>query len=120
YNNRVRMVDSQGIINTVAGNGTQGFGGDGGPAVDAMLYTPTDVAIDASGNFYIADSRNGRIRVVDGSGKIQTIAGTRSYAYNGDGLAALKTNMYPTFVTISPTGALYLSDFDSYRVRKMR
>src|SRR5262249_27663829 len=43
YNNRVRMVDSQGIINTVAGNGTQGFGGDGGPAVEAMLYTPTDV-----------------------------------------------------------------------------
>jgi sugar lactone lactonase YvrE len=119
YNNRVRMVNSQGTINTVAGNGTGGFGGDGGPAVDAMLYTPTGVAVDAKGNFYIADSRNRRIRIVDGSGNIETFAGTGRYGYNGNGLAALKTNMYPFSVSISPAGEVYFSDFDSFRVRKV-
>lgn len=67
-NNRVRKVDTLGTITTVAGNGTWGYGGDGGPAVDASLSSPQDVAVDASGNLYIVDTWNNRVRKVDTSG----------------------------------------------------
>lgn len=71
---RIRKVDTKGIITTVAGNGTGGYSGDGGPATSAQLYDPRDVAVDSDGNFYIADSLNGVIRKVDASGIITTVA----------------------------------------------
>jgi len=74
-NNRIRKVNTSGIISTFAGNGTQGFSGDGGSATSAQLYQPGQVAVDASGNIYIADCGNERIRKVTTSGIISTIAG---------------------------------------------
>ena len=75
-NHRIRRVDASGTITTVAGTGERGHGGDGGPAVEARLNTPTGVAVDGSGKLYIADSENQRIRRVDVSGTITTVAGT--------------------------------------------
>ena len=75
-NHRIRRVDSSGIITTIAGTGERGFSGDGGPAVEAQLDHPRGVAVDTAGNLYIADKSNHRIRRVDPSGTITTIAGT--------------------------------------------
>jgi len=75
-NHRIRKVDADGIITTVAGTGVQGFSGDGGPATAAQLNDPTGVAVDEAGNLYIADAENHRIRKVDTGGIITTVAGT--------------------------------------------
>jgi hypothetical protein len=72
----VRVVTPDGIIHTLAGNGTAGFGGDGGQAKNALLNTPLDVAVDSAGNVFIADSYNNRIRMVAPSGIITTVAGS--------------------------------------------
>ena len=118
-NNRVRRVDPFGVITTVAGNGVQGFSGDGGPATAASLSLPTDVAVDPAGNLYIADWINFRIRVVDLSGTIQTLVGAPTFGYNGDHLPANQTSVFPGSVTISPTGQLHFADMTSGRVRKV-
>ena len=77
FNDRIRKVDSAGVITTVAGTGRTGFGGDGGPAVNARLSRPSGVAVDGAGNLFFADSGNDRIRKVDSaSGSITTVAGT--------------------------------------------
>jgi sugar lactone lactonase YvrE len=76
YNHRVRRIDSSGIITTVAGNGTQGDSGDGGPALAARLSHPHGVAVGADGTLYIADTGNSRVRRVDAAGTITTIAGS--------------------------------------------
>ena len=107
-NNRIRKVDTSGTISTIAGNGTAGFGGDGGPATSAMVNNTEDVAVDASGNLYIADTFNSRIRVVNRAGIIQTLAGTGNFGYNGDGLTAIKTNLDPTSLAIR-NAAVYTS-----------
>ena len=83
-NHRVRRIDTNGNITTVAGNGEQGFFGDGGLATSASLNTPTAVAVDTNGNIYIADSNNNRIRVVS-NGNINTFAGNGNAGYSGDG-----------------------------------
>ena len=117
-NDRIRKVDTSGIISTIAGDGTQGFGGDGGLASAAMLSLPTDVAVDAKGNIYIADWLNFRVREVDSSGVIDTLAGSGSYGYNGNGLPANQTNMFPT--NVAAAGAsVYVSDLGSTRVRRI-
>ena len=95
FNYRIRKVNSEGVISTIAGNGNGGFSGDGGPAKDAMVYSTEDVAVDTMGNLYIADTFNSRIRVVNHSGIIQTMAGTGNFGYNGDHLVATQTNMEP-------------------------
>jgi sugar lactone lactonase YvrE len=119
FNNRIRIVDSQGIINTMAGNGTCGFSGDGGLATSAMLCSPFGIAVDSKHNLYIADTYNLRVRTVNTSGIIQTIAGSGSSGYNGNGLLALQTNMQPTSIVLGPTGAVYFVDAASYRVRRI-
>ena len=118
-NIRIRKVDVNGIISTVAGNGSQGFGGDGGPATAAMLSFGIDVAVDPAGTLYIVDINNGRIRTVDASGTIHTFAGTGNFGYNGNGLQALQTNMSPTAVAVGPKGAIYFTDGGSARVRRI-
>jgi len=98
-NHRVRRVSPNGIITTIAGTGTVGFAGDNGPAAQANLNSPTDVAIDSVGNIYIADNGNARIRLATTDGVIQRIAGIGvSYPFNGDGPALL--------VTSAPFGSL--------------
>jgi len=119
-NNRVRMVDTIGIIHTIAGNGTCGFSGDGGPGVSAMLCSPSGVAVDANGNLYVADWSNNRVRRLDAGGTIGTIAGTGSSLYNGNGLPARKTNILPFSVALSPSGNIYVVDYANNRVRKIQ
>ena len=88
FNQRVRKVDSSGIINTVAGNGTAGYNGDGGPATDASLRYPFAIAFDFAGNLYIADTSNHAIRRVTPGGTISTVTGTGVAGYSGDGFSA--------------------------------
>jgi sugar lactone lactonase YvrE len=88
YNNRIRRVNTAGIITTIAGNGILGFSGDGGQATNAQLNKPTGIVFDAVGNFYIADEGNNRIRKVNTLGVISTVAGDSTQGYSGDGGAS--------------------------------
>lgn len=124
---RVRKVAPDGIITTIAGNGTNGYSGDGGPATNAQLWGPVRVAVDTAGDVYIADSANSRIRKVSPSGIISTIAGTGGYAYSGDGGPAVNAQFqWPSGVAVDRDGNVYVVDdgcifFDncSNRIRKI-
>ena len=96
-NHRIRKVDSAGVISTVAGNGTEGYSGDGGAAVGAQLNFPSRVALDGAGNLYIVDGRNHRIRKVDSAGVISTVAGNGADGYSGDGGAAVGAQLNEPF-----------------------
>ena len=85
----IRKIDASGTITTVAGTGEEGRGGDGGPAVEARLDKPRGIAVDSAGDLYIADSDNHRVRRVDSSGTITTVAGTGERGYSGDGGPAI-------------------------------
>jgi sugar lactone lactonase YvrE len=117
-NNRIRKVNTSGIISTIAGNGGQGFSGDGGPAIAAQLQNPTGVATDSSGNVYIADGDNNRIRKVSTLGIITTVAGDSIGGYNGDGILATKAELNdPTDIRVDKAGNLYIADFLNDRIR---
>jgi myo-inositol-hexaphosphate 3-phosphohydrolase/sugar lactone lactonase YvrE len=119
-NQRVRKVDSTGKITTLAGTGTAGYSGDGGPATSARLQNPHGVAVDSAGNVYIADSPNQRIRKVSPNGIITTVAGTGSSGYNGDNIRATAARLnYPKGVEVGPDGALYIGDANNHRVRRV-
>lgn len=119
-NNRIRKVNTSGIISTVAGNGTCGFTGDGGPATAAELCLPGGIGFDAQNNLYISDFFNFRVRRVASSGKINTFAGTGQVGYNGEGLLATKTNLdSPIDVKVSPSGIVYVEDVFQSRVREI-
>lgn len=119
-NNRIRRVDRTGIITTVAGNGAKGFSGDGGPAREAQLSGAWGVAVDDAGNLYIADTGNNRIRKVDPSGRITTIAGTGIAGVAGDGGPATRAQLNgPVGVSIGATGELYVTDDNNNRIRKI-
>ena len=113
--NRVRKFTPGGNINAVAGNGTNDFSGDGGPATQAQLSNPSGIAVDVAGNVYIGDSANLRVRRVTTDGIINTIAGTGDGGITGDGGPALQATFnYPSFLAVS-CGALYVSDSNSVR-----
>ena len=119
-NQRVRKISTSGIITTVAGDGTVGYFGDGGAATSAQLNQPSDVAIDAAGNLYIADKANNRVRKVTSSGTITTYAGYASVGYSGDGGAATDAQLNsPTGVGIDGAGNLYIADQTNGRIRKV-
>ncbi|MGQ9525928.1 MAG: NHL domain-containing protein [Armatimonadota bacterium] len=119
-NQRIRKVARDGTISTVAGNGNQGFSGDGGPAVEAELVSPTGVAVDASGNLYIGDFGNSRVRVVSPSGVISTFAGSESVGYAGDGGPADRAALTsPYGVAVGADGSVYITDFSAHCVRKV-
>lgn len=118
-NHRVRKVDTHGIITTVAGNGSQGFSGDGGPATAAQLSAPWSVAVDASGVLYIADSGNNRIRKVAVNGTISTFAGNAQGAFSGDGPALTSSLKTPRGVYLDGTGTLFIADTGNNRIRKI-
>ena len=118
-NDRVRKVDINGIITTVAGNGTKGFSGDGGPAVSAELNSPWDVAVDAYGDLFIVDANNNRVREVTPDGNIRTIAGNSIAGYTGDGFIATnaRVNFPSGLVVDSSTGKIYIGDTGNNVIR---
>jgi sugar lactone lactonase YvrE len=118
WNSRIRMITD--TITTVAGTGTNGFSGDGGPATDAKIFAPAALATDRNGNLYIADQGNQRIRMVDTSGTITTIAGTGVAGFSGDGGPATDAEIdTPTGLAVDSSGAVYVSDSMNHRVRKI-
>jgi trimeric autotransporter adhesin len=117
---RVRLLTSAGFSTTFAGDGTFGFGGDGGPALAAVLNGPSGVAVDSSGNLYIADERNHRVRMVSGSGVISTVAGSGRPAGSAEGLPPTSTALdAPEGVLVDPSGALWIGEYYGDRIRKL-
>jgi len=121
-NERVRKVDANtGFISTVAGNGTEGFSGDGGPATSASLNDPTGVAVDSLGNLYIGEQDNERVRKVDANtGLISTVAGDGTKGFSGDGGPATSASLYePSGVAVDSLGNLFIADSINHRIRKV-
>jgi RHS repeat-associated protein len=118
--NRIRMVDPNGIITTVAGGLNGGFGGDGGPAIAAQLNAPYDVAVGPDGSLYIADALNHRIRHVGLDGRIATVAGNGNHGYAGDGGPATAATLnFPSGVDVGPDGSVYIADNTNSRIRRI-
>jgi len=119
-NHVIRMVDVDNTITTVAGTGVAGYSGDGGPATDAQLDTPSDVAVAPNGQVYIADTMNHVIRVVRSDGTIETVAGTGERGFAGDsGPARLAELDRPYGIDIAPNGTIYIADTHNQRIRKV-
>ena len=116
-----KVTASTGVISTVAGNGTYGYSGDGGPATGAELASPQGIAVDSAGNIYIADTGNDVIRkVTAASGIISTVAGNSRWAYSGDGGAATSASLnVPVDVRLDSAGNLYIADQNNDVVRKV-
>ncbi len=118
--NRLRKVGTDGIITTIAGNGTPGNAGDGGQAINAQLNNPYGLARDPAGNLYIGDANNSKVRRVDPSGVITTYAGTGAAGSNGDGgPAAGATLRQPYALAADAAGNIYVSDVASHAIRKI-
>jgi sugar lactone lactonase YvrE len=116
----VRRVDGTGTINTFAGSGVSNFAGDGSQATQAALDFPTDVKVDGSGNLYIADAMNHRVRKVSPAGIITTIAGNGTPGFSGDGGPATSAQLNtPTAVAVDASGNLYIVDSANFRVRRV-
>jgi sugar lactone lactonase YvrE len=119
-NGTIRKITPDGRIFTIAGNGVNAYGGDGGQATDAALFMPWSIAIDESGNLYIADQNNNRVRKVGPTGVISTVAGRGRAGYAGDGGCATDAEMgYPWNVTVDAKGTLYIADWGLNCVRKV-
>ncbi|MET7390587.1 NHL repeat-containing protein [Streptomyces sp. NPDC005529] len=120
YNNRVRRVDPNGIITTVAGTGIPGFNGDNQPATQAQINTPCGLAFDPNGILHFVDSANHRVRRVDPNGIITTVAGTGNLGFNGDNQPATQAQInHPCAVAFDPNGILHFSDSYNNRVRRV-
>ncbi len=127
---RVRRVSPDGMITTVAGGGTQGYSGDGGPAIRAQLHLATSVAADRQGNLFIVDLDGPRIRKVSADGTIATVAGNGQTGFSGDGGPATSAAMNPGYpliqddgpgggVTVDNSGNLFFADTYNYRIRRI-
>ena len=129
-NHRIRRIDPDGTITTVAGTGAAGFAGDGGPATDARLHKPTGVAVSRKGELFIADEYNHRIRRVGTHGRISTVAGATEFPphydgfvpgdYGGDGGPATEAFLnFPTEVLLDGDQNLLIADSSNHRVRSV-
>jgi cysteine-rich repeat protein len=121
-NSRIRKLSPDGVITTICGTGDEGYraSDDGGLAVNALLDHPRDVAFDAAGNLYIADTGNHRIRKIDPAGVITTIAGSGAVGYDGDNApATTKSLNAPTNIVFDATGALVFTDTQNDRIRRI-
>lgn len=119
-NCRVRKVTPAGIISTIGGIGVVAFSGDNGPATAAAIQYPTGVARDNAGNLYIADDGNNRIRKINTSGIITTIAGSPTYGFTGDGGPSTAARLYyPRGVAADGAGNIYITDVNNNRIRKI-
>ncbi len=118
-NHRVRELTAGGLIHTVAGDGLQGFSGDGGSATAAAIDSPGGLAMDAAGALYIADTHNQRLRVVR-AGTITTVAGTGAPGFGGDGAPAATARLaLPHGVSVDGAGNVYVADTNNHRVRRI-
>ncbi len=119
-NNRIRKINTSGIITTVAGSGMQGYNGDNINAVAANLFHPSGVKTDEAGNMFIADLYNHRIRKVDANGIITTIAGNGTLGYSGDGGSSILAQLnYPSNLTFDAEGNMLVSDLWNHVIRKV-
>lgn len=117
-NHSIRKIDVAGVITTLAGNGSPGYAGDGGPAAYATMNMPAGLAVDTIGNVYIADGGNNCIRKIDTSGIITTVAGNGIMGYSGDGGPAASASLsYPAGVFADSIGNLYIADSGNNRIR---
>ena len=120
FNNRIRKVNTSGIIRNIAGNGFTNFSGDGGPATAAELNGPSDVCVDTIGNVYIADETFSHIRIVNTSGIINTFAGNGVNGYSGDGGPATAAEIHgPSGVRIDAAQNIYIADLQNRVIRKV-
>jgi trimeric autotransporter adhesin len=118
-NRRIRKVTSDGVISTVAGTGSFGYSGDGGPATEAKLY-PWGVSVDSENNLLIADVGGSAIRKVTADGMIRTIAGNGSNGFSGDnGPATAAQLSFPHGVAVDAAGNLFIADSNNNRIRKV-
>ncbi len=119
-NNRIRKIDTSGIITTIAGDGTRGYSGDGGTALSASLWFPAGLVIDGSGNIYVADYGSHTVRKITSGGAISTIAGTGTFGYSGDGGAGSKALVAsPMSLALDAAGNLYIGDVGNLNIRKV-
>ena len=119
-NERIRYVDTDGIIHTVAGTGVSGYNGDEIPSTTAQLNRPEGIALGPDGSLYIADTNNSRVRRVGSDGLITTVAGTAMWGYSGDGGPATQARLnQPRSVAVGPDGAFYIADHGNARVRRV-
>lgn len=119
-NHRIRKITRAGLFSTVAGTGQLGSSGDGGPAINAALNQPNGIAVDGAGNLYIADTNNHRIRWVNATGTITTIAGTGVSGFSGDGGAATQAQLNtPVGISLDNNGHLLIADANNHRIRKL-
>jgi len=122
FNHRIRVIDLKtGIIDTFAGNGQKGRGGDGGPARKAQLTLPLDISLSDNGFLYISDYTNDVVRRVNLKTKIiETVAGNGNQGFSGDGGPAVEASLHdPYTMAVDTKGNLYISDFENYRIRKV-
>jgi sugar lactone lactonase YvrE len=119
-NHLIRKVDGNGIMTNVVGNRTAGYGGDGGPATNAMLNLPSGVFFDRAGNMFITDFNYHRVRKVNVDGIITTIAGNGNATYGGDGGPAINASLNsPSGVYVDRVGNIFIADFSNHRIRKI-
>jgi sugar lactone lactonase YvrE len=116
----VRRIDNDGTVTTIAGTGTSGSTGDGGPATAARLNTPVRLAFDSAGNLFIADSGNNKIRKVTPAGIISTVAGTGTAGNTGDGGQATSARLRtPYDMAFGPDGSMYIADRANHKIRRV-
>ena len=119
-NERVRVVNSKGIISTYAGNGEDGAKGDSGPATQGQLSKPFGLALDKKGNLFIADRKSNRVRMVTPQGILHTVAGDGGFFFSGDNGPAYRASVAgPTGVAVDKNGTLYIADRNNNRIRSV-
>lgn len=120
FNVRLRTVQTDGVIRTVAGTGTRGFSGDGAAATAALISAPYGIAVDAAGNIYFSDSQNNMVRKISTTGTITRIAGIGVQGYGGDGGNAVDALLnLPTGLTVDPAGNVFVADTQNHRIRRI-
>jgi sugar lactone lactonase YvrE len=120
FNNRIRVVSTDGIIRTYAGTGLPGYSGDNGPATSAEINDPAGIVVDKLGNLYFGDGGCHGIRKVSPSGVITTVAGVGVIGFSGDGGLATAAALHDVKgLAFDDTGNLYATDIDNYRIRKI-
>lgn len=109
-----------GILSTIAGTGVNGYSGDGGPAINANFGFPAGLSASATGDVYVADYNNNRIRKIDAAGIVTTVAGNGTATYAGDGTLATTASInLPTGVSVNAAGDIFIADRNNYRIRKV-